>query len=168
MEGYQSLQKTRSWLDVLPLPDALRNAFSETKSTPGSPSTETRKLEPKRKTDKGKERSREEVRQPSQNTSVWMGMDTPFKSSNSWFVEPGRSNRSRQPGTTKPPALETNILVGIATPLPPSTSNIRQWDEREEPPHLPSKEKEGKATKDPGRPASCNSKRSVSRENAHS
>ena len=56
-EGYESLQKTRSWLDVLPLPDALRNAFSETRSRPASPVLEVRKSEPKRKSDKGKERS---------------------------------------------------------------------------------------------------------------
>jgi len=35
-EGYKSLQKTWSWLDILPLPDVLRNAFSETRSRPAS------------------------------------------------------------------------------------------------------------------------------------
>ena len=91
-------------------------------------------------------------------------MDTPFKSTNAWFVEPGRSNRSKQPGTTKPPTVETNILVGIATPLPPSTSNIRQWEEREQPPHLVTNETKGTSVNaPPKKPSSHDSKRSASR-----
>ena len=163
-EGYESLQKTRSWLDVLPLPDVLRNAFSETRSRPASPGAETHKPEASQRKQKGKERSRDEAKQPAQGTSVWMGMDTPFKSSNAWFVEPGRSNRSKQPGTTKPPTVDTNILVGIATPLPPNTSNIRQWNEREEPPHLPNRESRGDPT-NPPRSTSHASQRSMSRGN---
>ena len=160
-EGYESLQKTRSWLDVLPLPDALKNAFSETRSRPTSPVVEARKLEQAQKNRKGKERSHEEEKQPAQSTSVWMGMDTPFKSSNAWFVDPGKSNRSKQPGTSKPPAVETNILVGIATPLQPSTSNVRQWDEREEPPHLPNTEPRGKSARDPPKSSPPASQRSA-------
>ena len=162
-EGYESLQKTRSWLDVLPLPGVLKNAFSETRSRPTSPVSETHRAEPRQGKNKGKERSRGETKSPVRSTSVWMGMDTPFKSANAWFVEPGRSNRPKQPGTTKPPAVETNILVGIATPLPASTSNIRQWEEREEPPHLPNRESSSNPTKDPVRPASHTSNRSASR-----
>ena len=112
------------------------------------------KSKPKQRKDKGKERSWEEVKQPAQSTSVWMGMDTPFKSMNAWFVEPGKSNRSKQPGMTKPPSVETNILVGIATPLVPGTSNIRQWGEREEPPHLPSNESRRGTRRDSGKPTS--------------
>ena len=153
-EGYESLQKTKSWLDVLPLPEVIKKAFSKTRSRQVSPVSEIRKSESKQNTSKGKERNRGDP-QSSQNTSVWMGMDTPFKSSNAWFVEPGRSNRSKQPGTTKPPAVETNILVGIATPLPPTTG-VRQWEEREEPPHL--------ATQDNGRPTSHANERSTSRQ----
>jgi len=124
-----------------------------------------RKPESKQRHDKGKERLREEVRQPTQGTSIWMGMDTPFKSANAWFVEPGRSNRSKQPGTTKPLAVETNILVGIATPLLPNSSNVRQWEEREEPPHLANKESRENPRNNPPKSTSRTSKRSASWDN---
>ena len=88
----------------------------------------------------------------------------PFKSTNVWFVEPGRSNRLKQPGTTKPPTVDTNILIGIAMPLLPNTSNIRQWNEREEPPHLPNRESRGDPM-NPPRSTSHASQRSMSRGN---
>ena len=153
-EGYESLQKTRSWLDVLPLPSVLKNAFSETRSRPASLGLEACKSDPKQRKDKGKERSREEAKQLAQSTSIWMGMDTPFKSTNAWFVKPGKSNRSKQPGTTKPPSVEMNILVVITTPLVPGPSNVRQWGEREEPPHLPSNKSRRGTRRDSGKPTS--------------
>ena len=78
-----------------------------------------------------------------------------------WLVEPGRSNRSKQPGMTKPPMVDTNILIGIAMPLPPNTSNVRQWNEREELPHLTNRESRGDPT-NPSRSASHASQHSIS------
>jgi hypothetical protein len=141
------------------MPDVLRKAFSETRSRPASPIPEIRKSETKEKGNKGKERSREYAQpsQNTQNTDIWMGMETPFKSANSWFTEPGKSNRSRQPGTSKTSAVETNILVGIATPLAPTNaSGVRQWAGREEPPHL--------ATQGVGNPRMDTSQRSASQD----
>jgi len=149
-EGFESLQKTRSWLDVLPLPDVLKNTFSETRSRPALPVSEVAKSEMRHRNKKGKERSHEadQPEQPPPNTSIWMGTETPFKSANAWFVEQGRSNRSKQPGTSKTPAVETNILVGIATPqLPMNTTGVRQWVGREQPPHLASQRGERPASR---------------------
>ena len=70
VEGYKSLRKMWSWLDVLPLPDILRNAFSETRSRPASPGGETHKLEANQRKQKGKERSQNEAKQPTQSTSI--------------------------------------------------------------------------------------------------
>jgi hypothetical protein len=125
-EGRRSLQDTRSWVNVLPMPDALRNVFSESKAGQPSP-TEVRRVS------RGKEREHRSAPRPGASSTVWMGMETPFKSANAWFVEHGRSNRSRQPGTSRPPT-EPNILLGIATPQAPQT--LREWENRERPPHM--------------------------------
>ena len=81
----------------------------------------------------------EKVEPPRESQSIWMGSDTPFKSANAWFVEPGRSNRSRQEGTSSQKALTQDILLGIATPQPNLPSiDPSLWTGRETPPHIAS------------------------------
>ena len=62
-------------------------------------------------------------------------MDTPFKGANKWFVDDSKSNRSRQPGTSRTQGEDTNILLGIATPLPPRATVVKDWGDRDPPPH---------------------------------
>ncbi|KIK05316.1 hypothetical protein K443DRAFT_91526, partial [Laccaria amethystina LaAM-08-1] len=134
-EGKDSLERARSWLDVLPMPEVLKNAFTESKQE-HRPTKETKAV---RKGAKGKEKerqgsSRTVVQTATVQPTVWMGTETPFKSANNWFVDQGRSNRARQPGTSRP-QTEPNILLGIATPQQPSS--VRVWEGREQPPHIP-------------------------------
>jgi len=142
------------------MPAGLRDTFrSEEKTTPiPTPQRQIQELPPT--IDKGKAREQLEtqhssaVRKWSRETSsskvgdmeakaestIWMGIDTPFKSANSWFVEPGRSNRSRQEGTSLNQTLTQDILVGIATPQPSfAPTGPAEWEGRETPPHLPSR-----------------------------
>ena len=87
---------------------------------------------------KGKESGSSKRDEPSDtNQSIWMGTDTPFKSSNAWFVEPGKSNRSRQEGTSSRRTLTQDVLLGIATPQPDSLlTDPSDWKGRETPPHI--------------------------------
>ena len=128
-KGQRALENTRSWLDILPMPDALKTTFLDNAAQEPA-ETEVKEV---KKASKGKEREHQAPAKPSAQSSVWMGMETPFKSANAWFVDPGKSNRPRQPGTSKPPA-EPNILLGIATPLAPQT--VKGWEGREQPPHM--------------------------------
>ena len=123
-EGRRLLENTCSWLDILPVPDALKNAFSNSKTKQPL----TMEARGGKKAPKGKERDYQGLSKPSPQSSVWMGMETPFKSANTWFVDPGKSNCMRQPGTSRPP-MEPNILLGIATPNTPQT--VRGWESRE-------------------------------------
>ena len=128
-EGQRALENTRLWLDILPMPRALKAAFPDSKAEQ-SAETEVKEV---KKASKGKEREHQAPAKPSAQSSVWMGMEMPFKSTNAWFVNPGKSNRPRQPGTSKPPT-EPNILLGIATPLAPQT--VKGWEGREQLPHM--------------------------------
>ena len=160
-DGRTSLEKARSsWFHVLKMPAGLREAFrTDDKPTP-MPTPHEQPQELPTTTNKGKERERQDV-QPSSSarrgmrdmnspkaysaqarpdSTIWLGQDTPFKSANSWFVEPGKSNRSRQEGTSSNQTLTQDILVGIATPqsaLP--SAGPAEWKGRETPPHLPSR-----------------------------
>ena len=134
-----SLQKVwSSWVHVLQMPASIRSAFRlddrpTPKATPNIPVTDL----PQPTVNKGKVRECEEDlvassvskkaketdnakagEPPEGSRSIWMGMDTPFKSANSWFVEPGRSNRSHQEGTSRQRTLTQDVLLGIATPQP--------------------------------------------------
>ena len=64
-------------------------------------------------------------------------MDTPFKSANSWFVEPGKSNRSCQEGTSRRQTLTQDVLLGIAT-LQSNAPTVEpsDWRGQETPPHM--------------------------------
>ena len=143
-EGRHSLESTRSWLDILPVPDALKNAFLDDTNEP--PPTTT--VKETKKVSKGKEREHQRSSKPDARSSVWMGMETPFKSANAWFVDPGKSNRAKQPGASKPPA-EPNILLGIATPLAPQT--VKGWEAREQPPHMTGQQQEPEGSRKSGR-----------------
>ena len=155
-EGQTSLQRARSsWVHVLQMPASIWSAFRlDDKPTPkATPTTRLADL-PQPSTNKGKAKEREEpVTAPSvpkkgkesgsskrdepsdTNQSIWMGMDTPFKSSNAWFVEPGKSNRSRQEGTSSRRTLTQDMLLGIATPQPDSLlTDPSDWKGRETPP----------------------------------
>ena len=160
-EGRTSLQRARSsWVHVLRMPAGIRDAFRlDEKPTPKpTPTARTDSLPPI-SVPKGKGREIE-VKPPASSTarrttetshmrksdapqtsseSIWMGTETPFKSANSWFVEPGKSNRSKQEGSSRQKTLTQDILLGIATPqsnLPASGPST--WKGREIPPHLPS------------------------------
>jgi len=111
------------------MPEVLKNAFSENKAE-CCPTTETQVT---KRGAKGKEKERKTSSGPGVQSSVWMGMDMPFKSANNWFVDPGRSNQVRQPGTSWP-QTEPNILLGIV--MPPQPSMAREWEGREQPPHM--------------------------------
>lgn len=156
-EGKRALDNTQSWLDILPMPDVLRNAFLDSK-TKQLLATATKEV---KKGTKGKERELEAPSRPAAQSSVWMGMDTPFKSANAWFVDPGKSNRTRQPGTSRPPT-EPNILLGIATPLPPQT--MKGWEGREQPPHMTDQPQVSDANKKTGRAESRASSRADQRQ----
>ena len=160
-EGRTSLERARSsWFHVLRMPAGLRDAFrTDDKPTP-KPTPHAQPQELPVATSKGKERERHDVEpsssaqkgpkevgspkpkdaQPKSDSTIWLGQDTPFKSANAWFVEPNRSNRSRQEGTSSNPTLTQDILVGIATPQTTFTSTgPAEWKGRETPPHLPSR-----------------------------
>lgn len=157
-EGKTSLQRARSsWVHVLPMPAGIRNAFRlndkpTPKPTPTLPATDL----PTTLVSKGKARERDETLTapsipskskevsgskpdvpPVRSQNIWMGLDTPFKSANAWFVEPGRSNRSRQEGTSSQRTLTQDILQGIATPQPTLPEiEPTPWGGRETPPHM--------------------------------
>ena len=148
-EGYSALQKTRSWVHILPLPDSLKDAFVNDQKEDNGPNPAVSNSEAH--LDKGKAKASIHSRRRGKDTitttndpvpsgssnSIWMGMDTPFKGANKWFVDNNKSNRSRQPGTSRAQGEDTNILLGIATPLPPKTTTIKDWGDRERPPHQP-------------------------------
>ena len=148
-EGYSALQKTRSWVHILPLPDSLKEAFVNDQKEDNGPNPAVSNSEAR--LDKGKAKASIHSRRRGKDTitttndpvpsgssnSIWMGMDTPFKGANKWFVDNNKSNRSRQPGTSRAQGEDTNILLGIATPLPPKTTTIKDWGDRERPPHQP-------------------------------
>ena len=157
-EGRRSLADTRSWLDILRVPDALRSAFLASKADQ-PPRSEVKEG---KKVSKGKEREHQSLSKPSAPSSVWMGMETPFKSANAWFVDPGRSNRERQPGTSKPPT-EPNILLGIATPLAPQA--VKAWEGREQPPHLMDQPQNPEANKKSEKAESQASSRTLEQRN---
>ena len=159
-EVWTSLKKTcSSWFHILQMPPGLRDTFCvDEKPTPTpTPCEQLWGLPPP--TNKGKERERQEEQPlpvalaqkgPKETSSlrndtqvrhkltIWMGQDTLFKSANSWFVEPGRSNRPCQEGTSSSQTLPQDILVGIATLqsmfAPPRPV---EWKGRETPPHFP-------------------------------
>jgi len=128
-EGRNSLERTHSWLDILLIPDTLKNTFSESK-VEQPPNLETTVA---RKRMKGKEKEHQSSSSPATQSSIWMGMDTPFKSANAWFVDPRKSNQVKQAGTSRP-HMEPNILLGITTPLQPLTAT--ELAGREQPPHM--------------------------------
>lgn len=160
-EGLTSLRTAcSSWFHALQMPAGLREAFrTDDKPTPiPTPHQQTRELPTTRS--KGKERERQDIQpsslarkeskdidsaredytQPSSESTIWMGLDTPFKSANSWFVKPGKSNRSRQEGTSSNRTLTQDILVGIATPQSTfDPAGPAEWKGRETPPHLQSR-----------------------------
>lgn len=89
-----------------------------------------------------------------------MGLDTPFKRVNSWFVGPNKSNRSRQEGTSSNQTLTQDILVGIATPQTTFTpAGHTEWKGRETPPHFPSRGRGRKARGNEEREISPQSRR---------
>ena len=157
-EGQISLQRARSsWVHILPIPASIRSAFRlDEKPTP-IPTPVSRPTDlPLQVASKGKQKEEGSMQakgkgrdstipekrdnpQPSAGTSIWMGSDTPFKSANAWFVEPGKSNRPCQEGTSKQPPPSQDILLGIATPQAdaPTTSKT-DWRGRETPPHMTS------------------------------
>lgn len=136
-------------MNVLPLPQALRSAFlPERESTRGRRSIGEVK-------GKGKEVqlpiAEDEAETPNK---VWLGTDTPYKGPNKWFgggrLRGHESSASQvASGSTK---MNQNILFGIATPQLPvwaadpldnskspklvQRQSLKQWPEREEPPHL--------------------------------
>ena len=157
-EGRTSLQKVRSsWVHVLQMPASIRNTFRlDDKTTPRpTPTLQATDL-PQPAANKGKmkepeqnltaqsvpRRSRDinsskEDGPSSDGQTIWMGLDTPFKSANAWFVEPGKSNRSCQEGTSNQRTLTQDILLGIATPQPNSSAmDPSHWKGHETPPHM--------------------------------
>jgi len=156
-EGQISLQKVRSsWVHVLPIPMSICNAFHlNEKNTPIlTPTIRTKDL-PVQALNKGKQREYEgpsqtkgrrtrgltaskwDDPQPSDGTSIWMGTDTPFKSTNSWFMELGRSNRSHQEGTSKQLTPTQDILLGIVMPQTDTLAiSMSDWKGRQTPPHM--------------------------------
>jgi hypothetical protein len=168
-EGRTSLQKARSsWVHALQMPASIRSAFRlDDKSTPKpTPITQHADL-PKPPTNKGKAKECEESLvapsvskrgkesgsskkdKPSNGgQSIWMGMDTPFKSANAWFVEPGKSNRLRQEGTSSQRTLTQDVLLGIATPQPNSLpTELLDWKGRETPPHMASSSRQARSAR---------------------
>ena len=120
-EGQISLEKARSsWFHVLRMPAGLRDVFRADKKTTPMPTPRDLPQELPPPVNKGKAREQQNtqhsssLRKGSKETNspkatnaqtrseptIWMGMDTPFKSANAWFVEPGKSNRSHQEGTS--------------------------------------------------------------------
>ena len=167
-EGRTSLQKAwSSWVHVLQMPASIRNVFClDNKTTPKpTPSLQMAEL-PQLIVNKGKVRDHGEnlvassiPRRPREtdnskdkpshgNRSIWMGMDTPFKSVNAWFTEPGKSNRSRQEGTSSQQTLIQDVLLGIATPQPYALSmDLSYWRGREMPLHMPSSSNHARNTR---------------------
>jgi len=61
----------------------------------------------------------------------------PIQSTNSWFVEPGRSNWSCQEGTSKLLTSTQDILLGIAMPQTNAPAiSMSDWKGRQTPPHI--------------------------------
>jgi len=149
------------------MPASIRNVFClDNKTTPKpTPSLQMAEL-PQLIVNKGKVRDRGEnlvassiPRRPREtdnskdepshgNRSIWMGMDTPFKTVNAWFTEPGKSNRSRQEGTSSQQTLIQDVLLGIATPQPYALSmDLSYWRGREMPLHMPSSSNRARNTR---------------------
>jgi len=150
LEGYNALQKTRSWVNILPLPTSLKNVFTNEPKEDNSNSMNLVVSSSATHIDKGKSKVSGHSRRKDNNTAddpdpskssntIWMGMDTPFKGANKWFVDNTRSNRSCQPGTSRVQGEDTNILLGIATPLPPRTTTMmfKDWGDQDPLPHKP-------------------------------
>jgi len=149
-EGYNALQKTRSWVNILPLPTSLKNIFTNEPKEDNSNSMNPVVSSSATHIDKGKSKASGHSRWKNNNmandpdpskssNTIWMGMDTPFKGANKWFVDNTRSNRSHQPGTSRVQGEDMNILLGIATPLPlrTTTTMFKDWGDRDPPPHKP-------------------------------
>ena len=144
-----ALTQGKSWMNVLPLPQALKSAFMPEKEP----------TQAKRSTAEAKGKGKvpqERIPEDDANTPnrVWLGTDTPYKGPNKWFG--GGRLRGRESlvsqaasGSTKP---NQNILFGIATPQlpvwatdsldepkspkPDHRQHLKQWPQREPPPHL--------------------------------
>ena len=142
-----ALTQGKSWMNVLPLPQALKSTFMPEKES----------AHRKRET-KGKEKEQqEEIVEDDIGSSnrVWLGTDTPYKGPNKWFGGgrlPRRESLASQVAS-RDRNMDQNVLFGIATPQLPSwatetpssnpkptqskqSQQMRQWPQRDAPPHL--------------------------------
>ena len=145
-----ALDQGKSWMNILPLPETWKKTFIPDKEQPLEAS--------ERRVSKGKQReTRENVEEDGDNDAtprIWLGAETPFKGPNKWFG--GGRLKTRDSTMDQLPSrlnkTNQNVLFGIATPqIPiwaadPSTSSkqpkvdrslrLREWTEREPPPHV--------------------------------
>ena len=150
-----ALEQGRSWVDVIPLPDTLKNVFTSEREVP------------KKKQDshgtKGKHKEREhdpndDKVEPRPSDRIWLGAETPFKGPNKWFGGGRLKSRESMGGqsTLRATRLSQNVLFGLATPQLPiwatdsidisSTSKqprsskaldqTKKWANHDLPPHL--------------------------------
>ena len=156
-----ALDQGKSWMNILPLPKTWKKAFIPDKEQPPEAS--------ERRISKGKQREiRESVEEDGDDNAaphIWLGAETPFKGPNKWFG--GGRLKARDSTTDQLPSRSSktnqNVLFSIATPqIPiwatdPSTSSnlpkvdrlvhLREWTNREPPPHIaPSTRRESSTT----------------------
>ena len=144
-----ALTQGKSWMNILPLPQALKSAFMPEKESPHVQRSIANM--------KGKEKELQvQIMEDNANTPdrVWLRTDTPYKGPNKWFG--GGRLRGRESLTSQVASGSTktnqNILFGITTPQlpvwatdspndpkspkPERRQQLKQWPEREPPPHV--------------------------------
>ena len=137
-------------MNVIPIPQVLKSAFMPEKDpTVSKRSTAETK-------GKGRELRTEAMDDDvGPSNRVWLGSDTPYKGPNKWFGGTRLPNRESLASQTVLGMRKTdqNILFGIATPQlptwatdspsnskhpkPPQRQQLKQWPDREAPPHIP-------------------------------
>ena len=154
-EAELALEQGKSWLNVIPLPNTLKNVLVSGK--------EVLKEKQDSQSIKGKHRERKDVvnddeGEPIPTDRIWLGAETPFKGPNKWFRGGRLKTRESVGGqSTIGTKSNQNVLFGLATPQLPiwATNSVdlpsgskqsrtnraleqsKKWSGRDLPPHLP-------------------------------
>ena len=158
-QAESALDQSKSWMNILPLPNTLKGLL-----IPESEFKEQKRAS----TSKGKQKEArvdldEDDEVPAER--IWLGSDMPYKGPNKWFGGgrlKSRTSMSSTTAATKPMKTNQNVLFGIATPQIPiwaddspsdprestaaPSQKLREWPERQPPPHIASSSRRRSAT----------------------